>query len=173
MHEREKWKWSRSVVSDSYRPHGLQLIRLLRPWDFPGKSTGVGCHCLLWGLTCRLGLMYSASSLTMTLCPVWLDGMPSCSSDTRPSLGNQGQILASFSSLYLGRQLSTPDIAEIRPSAIKVYLQGRVSLCWHCWCLRWAIFRYVSVCRGYSVPSRTFSSILDLYSLDTISISQL
>ena len=19
-----------------------------RPWDFPGKSTGVGCHCLLW-----------------------------------------------------------------------------------------------------------------------------
>ena len=21
--------------------------RLLRPWDLPGKSTGVGCHCLL------------------------------------------------------------------------------------------------------------------------------
>ena len=21
--------------------------RLLRPWDFPGKRTGVGCHCLL------------------------------------------------------------------------------------------------------------------------------
>ena len=21
--------------------------RLLHPWDFPGKSTGVGCHCLL------------------------------------------------------------------------------------------------------------------------------
>ena len=20
----------------------------LRPWDFPGKITGVGCHCLLW-----------------------------------------------------------------------------------------------------------------------------
>ena len=20
----------------------------LRPWDFPGKNTGVGCHCLLW-----------------------------------------------------------------------------------------------------------------------------
>ena len=47
MHESEKWKWSRSVVSDSYRPHELQLTRLLRPWDFPGKSTGVGCHCLL------------------------------------------------------------------------------------------------------------------------------
>jgi len=42
-----KWKWSRSVLSDSSQPHRLQPTRLLRPWDFPGKSTGVGCHCLL------------------------------------------------------------------------------------------------------------------------------
>ena len=41
------WRWSRSVVSHSLRPHGLQPIRLLHPWDFPGKSTGVGWHCLL------------------------------------------------------------------------------------------------------------------------------
>ena len=47
VHESEKWKWSRSVVSDSSWPHGLQPTRLLHPWDFPGKSTGVGCHCLL------------------------------------------------------------------------------------------------------------------------------
>ena len=47
MHESEKWKWSRSVVSDSVRPHGLQPTRLLCPWYFPGKSTGVGCHRLL------------------------------------------------------------------------------------------------------------------------------
>ena len=49
MHESEseKWKWSHSVVSNSQRPHGLQPTRLLRPWDLPGKSTGVGCHCLL------------------------------------------------------------------------------------------------------------------------------
>ena len=39
MHESEKWKWNRAVVSDSPRPHGLQPTRLLRPWDFPGKST--------------------------------------------------------------------------------------------------------------------------------------
>ena len=38
-----KWKGSHSVVSDSSRPHGLGL---LCPWDFPDKSTGVGCHCL-------------------------------------------------------------------------------------------------------------------------------
>ena len=47
MHESEKWKWSRSVVSKSSWPRGLQPTRLLHPWDFPGKSTGVGCHCLL------------------------------------------------------------------------------------------------------------------------------
>ena len=37
-------------MSDSSRPHGLQPTRLLRPWEFPGNSTGVGCHCLLWGV---------------------------------------------------------------------------------------------------------------------------
>ena len=36
-------------MSDSLRPHGLQPTRLLRPWDFPGKSTGVGCHGLFLG----------------------------------------------------------------------------------------------------------------------------
>ena len=46
MHESGKWKWSPSVVFDSSRPHGLQPTRLLRPWGCPGKSTGVGCHCL-------------------------------------------------------------------------------------------------------------------------------
>ena len=37
------WKW-KVKVSDSSRPHRLQPTRLFRPWDFPGKSTGVGCH---------------------------------------------------------------------------------------------------------------------------------
>ena len=47
MHESENWKWSRSVMSNSSRPHGLQPTRLLHPWDFLGKSTGVECHRLL------------------------------------------------------------------------------------------------------------------------------
>ena len=36
-----------SVVSDCVQPHRWQPNRLLRPWDSPGKNTGVGCHCLL------------------------------------------------------------------------------------------------------------------------------
>ena len=47
------WKWKVKVKLLSrvwlLAPHGLQPTRLLHPWDFPGRSTGVGCHCiLLW-----------------------------------------------------------------------------------------------------------------------------
>ena len=34
------------VGSDSVRPHRRQPTRLPRPWDSPGKNTGVGCHVL-------------------------------------------------------------------------------------------------------------------------------
>ncbi|CAM9812342.1 unnamed protein product [Rangifer tarandus platyrhynchus] len=36
-----------SVVSNSVRPHRRQPTRLPRPWDSPGKNTGVACHFLL------------------------------------------------------------------------------------------------------------------------------
>ena len=40
-----------SAVSDSLRPHGLHpSVRLLCPWDSPGKNTGVACHFLLQGI---------------------------------------------------------------------------------------------------------------------------
>ena len=42
-------QFSRSVVSDSLRTHELSPTGLLRPWDFSGKNTGVGCHFLLQG----------------------------------------------------------------------------------------------------------------------------
>ena len=44
--------WKRKVKVKSLSrvrllgPHGLQPSRLFRPWDFTGKSTGLGCHCL-------------------------------------------------------------------------------------------------------------------------------
>ena len=45
------WKWKVKVKLLSrvrlLVTHGLQPTRLLHQWDFPGKSTGVGCHCLL------------------------------------------------------------------------------------------------------------------------------
>ena len=39
--------WVTSVVSDSVRPQRQQPTRRSRPWDSPGKNTGVGCHFLL------------------------------------------------------------------------------------------------------------------------------
>ena len=43
-----------SAMSDFLWPHGLQPTRLLHLWNFPGKSTGVGCHCLLRQALCHL-----------------------------------------------------------------------------------------------------------------------
>ena len=63
MHESEKWKWSRSVVSDPSQRHGLQSTRLLCPWDSPGESTGVECYRLL-----RKGPLQTTNS---TLFFVW------------------------------------------------------------------------------------------------------
>ena len=34
-------------MSNSVRPHRWQPTRFPRPWDSPGKNTGVGCHFLL------------------------------------------------------------------------------------------------------------------------------
>ena len=55
-------------MSDPQQPHGLQPSRLLYPWDFPGKSTGVGCHCLLHGEG-LLDTMYPCNS--ELLCWMW------------------------------------------------------------------------------------------------------
>ena len=47
-----KWKSenvSHPVEFSSLQPHGLQPIRLLCPWNYPGKNTGLGCHSPLRG----------------------------------------------------------------------------------------------------------------------------
>ena len=41
---------SHLVVSSSLRSQELSPARLLCPWDFPGKNTGVGCNFLLQGI---------------------------------------------------------------------------------------------------------------------------
>ena len=51
-------------MSDSVRPHRQQSIRLPRPWDSPGKNTGVGCHFLLQCMNVK-----SESEVTLS-CPI-------------------------------------------------------------------------------------------------------
>ena len=48
-----------SLVTQScltLRPYGLQPPRLLCPWDFSGKNTGMGCHFFLQGIFPTQGL---------------------------------------------------------------------------------------------------------------------
>ena len=54
-----------SVVSDSVRPHSRQPTRLLRPWDSPGKNTGVGCHFLLQCMKVKSESEAAQSCLTL------------------------------------------------------------------------------------------------------------
>ena len=56
-------------MSNSVRPHRRQPTRLRRPWDSPGKNTGVGCHFLLQSMKVK-----SESEVAQS-CPTLSDPM--------------------------------------------------------------------------------------------------
>ena len=51
-----EWVKSLSRVRLFATPWTAWSTRLLCPWDFPGKSTGVGCHFLIQGIFLTQGL---------------------------------------------------------------------------------------------------------------------
>ena len=55
-----------SVMSSSVRPHRQQPTRLPRPWDSPGKNTGVGCHFLLQCMKVKGGSEVTQSCPTLS-----------------------------------------------------------------------------------------------------------
>ena len=56
-------------MSDSAQPHRQQCTRLPRPWDSPGKNTGVGCHFLLQCINVKSESEFAQS------CPTLCDPM--------------------------------------------------------------------------------------------------
>ena len=56
--------------------HGLYLARLLYPWDFSGKNTGVGCHFLLQGIFLTQGLNSGLLHCRQILYQLSLQGSP-------------------------------------------------------------------------------------------------
>ena len=56
-------------MSNSVQPHRWQPTRLPRPWDSPGKNTGVGCHFLLQCMKVK------SESEVAQLCPTLSDPM--------------------------------------------------------------------------------------------------
>ena len=67
-------------MSDSVRPHRRQPTRLPRPWDSPGKNTGVGCHFLLQCMKVKMKVK-SLSHVRLLATP-WTAGH-----HTPPSMG--------------------------------------------------------------------------------------
>ena len=127
MHESEKWKGSRSVVSDSSQPHGLQPTRFLRPWDFPGKSNGVGCHHLLqwnkdsspqnYGLTATRAWRYLKTQLYQSFVVKGKEGQSAPKAE-RPPWGQQlvrGRARPLVTQASMGSLMSLPPLAQ--PSA--------------------------------------------------------
>ena len=53
-------------MSNSMRPHRRQPTRLPRPWDSPGKNTGVGCHFLLQCMKVKSESEVTQSCLTLS-----------------------------------------------------------------------------------------------------------
>ena len=47
------------------RPHRQQPTRLPRPWDSPGKNTGVGCHFLFQCMKVKIQSEVAQSCLTL------------------------------------------------------------------------------------------------------------
>ena len=60
MRERTPWEVesesvSHSIMSNSWRPHGLYSTWLMCPWGSLSKNTGVGCQSLLQGIFLNQG----------------------------------------------------------------------------------------------------------------------
>ena len=93
-----------SVVSDSVRPHRWKPTKLPRPWDSPGKDTGVGCHFLLQCMKVK-----SKSEVTQP-CPTLSNPM---------DCGLPG---SSVHGIFQARVLEWVTIAFSKPSSYKLRL---------------------------------------------------
>ena len=85
-------------MPDSLQPHGLQPTRLLCPWDFPGKNTGVGSHFLLQGIFPTQGLNPGFLHCRQIIYRLIYEGKPNPNQQTRDSLWSTSVFI--LSSLY-------------------------------------------------------------------------
>ena len=83
----------------------MQPTRLLHPWDFPGKSTGVGCHCLHRGLE-----FLSFSGLPCVTLPTYISPQNICVLILRGGQGAMSSqfppVLIFFGGLFLDESVS-------------------------------------------------------------------
>ena len=130
-------------MSDSVRPHGLWPTRLLCPWDFPGKNTGVGCHFLLQGIFPTQG---------SNLCPLYLQA------DSLPlsHQGRQGWTAAAAKSLQLCLTLCDPIDSSPPGSTVPRVLQAR-TLEWAA--TTWINFESIMLSKRNQSPKTSYSEV--------------
>ena len=126
---------SHSVVSDSLWSHGLYPARLLYPWDFPGRNTGLGCHFLL-----QRRFLTQGSNLDLLHLLLWQAGFYYCAASEAPLLNSSGgswnhslrlvDVPPAASSFTLtpltrgGRVLIRSHLLEIQESQVCICLDG-------------------------------------------------
>ena len=118
-------------MSDSSQPHGLQPTRLLRPWDFPGKSTGVGCHCLLQERPKSNSVLWGQGNRVQTSLVRRRGNW--CMGTTSPQDPR--------SSCRIPLSLGTLSALPISACPLRVALKGPTSS----WCLPFCDFRHVAL----------------------------
>ena len=117
-------------MSDSVQPHKRQPTRLPRPWDSPGKNTGVGCHFLLQCMKVK-----SESGVAQS-CPTLSDPMD-CSLPGSSVHGIfQARVLEWGASAFSGPYNRDPKRCAC--SFYRVGLQKKMAICEpgsrQCWC---------------------------------------
>ena len=133
-------------MSDSQPPHGLQPTRLLRPWDFLGKSIGVGCRFLLQEIfPTHVSCISRLFTTQQPGKPVFICGEYSCS-DRKEALGLDGELL-----MFEWFEIFAKFLCFFFLIQEESYLKGKagtkLSVCW-----RWTVPQG----SGPRVPTWTF-----------------
>ena len=141
---------SLSVCSNLCEPMDCSLPGFLCPWDFPGKSTGVGCHLLLWGssrhrdwtqVSCIAGRPFTVWATR----EAWLAGLPA-------------NLRGSHS---LKHSKMTVQLDQILYQILLYYTWSAISPC----CLIWLLLRPGSANQGNSYflsqPSALLSPLIE------------
>ena len=106
----ERLLCSLQVMSDS--------LRLLCPWAFPGKNTGVGCHALLlqgisligYRVTNVTKLSYISSQWEKSICSFYMIFLSNEEGDHQPSAISMAKVSVELSPLVLFSKINKGQI---------------------------------------------------------------
>ena len=164
------------------QPHGLQPIRLLCPWDSPGKSTAAGCHALLQGIFPTQGLNPGLLHCRRILCQLRQQGshkggiiciceviIPSCASSSPAflmmysayKLNKQGDNIEPWRAPFLIWNQSTVPCPVLTVASWPAYRFLRRQVRWSGIPISLRIFQFVVIHRvkGFGVVNKAEADV--------------